>query len=498
MEKQRKIANGRWLHLVVACLTIFAVLWLVPTKVDADTKVIMGIQAIYRGSDVQRGSYVNTSDVIVTANYNDGTSENVTGFYLLNPYISQIGTNIITVYYNGLSTTFNVMGIEPLAYYNVYFESNGGTYITPIYSVKSNTTIVLPEAPTRYGYRFRGWYTSSSLITPFSEETPITANTYLYAKWEARAILYGNTISYSVSNGSYSTTISANLSGQKYGQNVDLDVSNIDPIYIKEAVKKIALTDKFIAFDFCMVDYEYSKSRPLPLTVTIPSTFNASKCAVYYTTNRKTIMGKMNGKVVGNTYQFEAYEVGSYILVECQDEVIATTDPASDAYITIEELEEPVTVDGEFALIVQFHNYPESESKLKLNWSSSDTDVADVDDDGVVYAYERGTTTITVKSADGRFKDTYKIRVVADSSIASKIKTNVSSKTLKVGKSFWIETTVSPATADSYVAYSSTNKSVATVTGGGKVYAKKKGSCYITVKTLDGSNLTKKIKITVK
>lgn len=82
---------------------------------------------------------------------------------------------------------------------------------------------------------------------------------------------------------------------------------------------------------------------------------------------------------------------------------------------------------------------------------------------------------------------------------AVSLKTNVTKKTLKKGASFTIKTTVTPALADkSKLTYTSSKKSVATVNSKGKVTAKGKGSCTITVKMNDGSKLVKKVKITVK
>lgn len=491
----------RLIHMTGILFAVILIWGMLPEKAEGYTKYLTRVEANYSGGSVLKGSTYNLNDVTVKAYYSDGTWEFVTGYTVSTMYISYTGTNTITAYYGGMSDNFYVIGVDQpvISYYTVYFVTDGGSYVSPIYSVKQGDTIVLPDAPYRYGYRFRGWYTSSSLTTLFSEETPITSTTYIYAKWEPRAKIVGNTISYGISNGSVSATVSAYLAGQKYGANVDLDVAGIENSKIVEAVKKIAITDKFIAFEFNMEDYVYSDSNPLPVTITIPSNFIASKCAVYYTTNKETIMGKMKGALIGNSaYQFYAYEPGAYILVECLDQTPPEVPSGNSPYITIEPLEDPVTVDSETALIVLFHDYPGKESDVKLTWSSSNYNVAEVDNKGIVYAYKKGEATITVKSADGKFKATRKIRVVADDTIASRIKTNVSSKTIGKGKSFQIKTTVYPAAASSYVVYSSSKKSVATVSAGGKVYGKKKGSCYIYVKTVDGSNLTKKIRITVR
>ena len=79
-----------------------------------------------------------------------------------------------------------------------------------------------------------------------------------------------------------------------------------------------------------------------------------------------------------------------------------------------------------------------------------------------------------------------------------KIKLNKKKVTLKKDKTFKIKTTVLPKNAtNKKVTYKSSNKKVATVSKSGKIKAKKKGKCTITVTSKDGKKKAK-IKITVK
>ena len=66
--------------------------------------------------------------------------------------------------------------------YTVSFNSNGGTSVSS-QSVVYNTTATVPTSPTRTGYTFGGWYTTSSFTTEYDFNTPITGNKTLYAKW---------------------------------------------------------------------------------------------------------------------------------------------------------------------------------------------------------------------------------------------------------------------------------------------------------------------------
>ncbi|MDF2988961.1 MAG: beta-propeller protein methanol dehydrogenase, partial [Eubacterium sp.] len=66
--------------------------------------------------------------------------------------------------------------------YIVTFQANGGTPVPPM-SVLSGEKITLPSVPTFAGYIFMGWYTDKELTTEFNQNTPITSNITLYAKW---------------------------------------------------------------------------------------------------------------------------------------------------------------------------------------------------------------------------------------------------------------------------------------------------------------------------
>lgn len=69
--------------------------------------------------------------------------------------------------------------------FTVKFDANGhghGT-VPADQTVELNGKAVKPADPTAEGYVFRGWYTTAACTTEFDFNTPITADTTLYAKW---------------------------------------------------------------------------------------------------------------------------------------------------------------------------------------------------------------------------------------------------------------------------------------------------------------------------
>lgn len=75
----------------------------------------------------------------------------------------------------------------PATQYTVTFDLAGhGTNFTQ--TVKEGAMATMPAAPSVAGYQFKGWYTDNSYATAFDFNTPIMANTVVYAKFEAMVI----------------------------------------------------------------------------------------------------------------------------------------------------------------------------------------------------------------------------------------------------------------------------------------------------------------------
>lgn len=118
----------------------------------------------------------------------------------------------------------------------------------------------------------------------------------------------------------------------------------------------------------------------------------------------------------------------------------------------------------------------------KTTWTSSNTKVATVSSTGKVTAKAKGIATIKVKN--GNASKTVKITV-------KNPYLNKKSVTLIKGKTAQLKITGKVGKAT----FKSSNKKIATVTSGGKIKAKKKGKCTITVKT---NGITLKCKVKVK
>ena len=141
---------------------------------------------------------------------------------------------------------------------------------------------------------------------------------------------------------------------------------------------------------------------------------------------------------------------------------------------------------------------PENAQEKGVIWSSSDSEIASVDQIGKITAHKVGKCTITAKTKEERSTVAGMCDVIVLKPVES-ISVTPSSKTLKVGESVTLTATVAPENAsENGVTWSSADTNIATIDATGKVTAKKKGTCTITAQTKeDGSSVKGTCTITV-
>ena len=131
---------------------------------------------------------------------------------------------------------------------------------------------------------------------------------------------------------------------------------------------------------------------------------------------------------------------------------------------------------------------PEDASIKTVQWSSSNTAVASVDENGLITAISDGSATITVTTDDKGFSESCDLTVKTPVVAVTEVTMNgcLSEEMLK-GNTHRLSATVSPVGAnDQRVFWSSSNISIATVNVAGLVTAVSEGSATITVTTNDG------------
>ena len=175
------------------------------TRITEDTqiyakwekKTLKALKVEYTGSDLPVWSNIDLDKVLVKAFYDDYSVKTILDTYeISSTLVEKEGTNVFTVKYEevnpydtdemiSFTKTFTVEGyVTDEETYRVSFDSMGGTPVESISGVAKGETIQLPSEPTREGYSFKGWYRDSSCRVAFTENSKVTKDITLYAKWE--------------------------------------------------------------------------------------------------------------------------------------------------------------------------------------------------------------------------------------------------------------------------------------------------------------------------
>lgn len=129
-----------------------------------------------------------------------------------------------------------------------------------------------------------------------------------------------------------------------------------------------------------------------------------------------------------------------------------------------------------------------SASNRNIIWSSSDTSVCIVNENGRVYGYSIGDAVITATAADGSGVVATCIVHVVDP--VTSIRVEPDTVRLLVGDSYIVQAVIEPEGATfKEVEWTSSNDSIATVDESGEIFALSVGKCKITATAKDGSGV---------
>lgn len=175
-------------------------------------------------------------------------------------------------------------------------------------------------------------------------------------------------------------------------------------------------------------------------------------------------------------------------------------DPIKVESITISQTEATLKPDDTIQLTATV--YPTNADNKKVNWKSSNENVAMVTDEGFVLALAEGTSDIIAEAADGSgIKAVCKITVEKKPSPDVKlslIEFVNSAVTIEQGKSVLLGVNYYPENAtNKQLAWTSTRTGVATVNDKGIVTAVGEGKTIITAKSTDGTSLSINCVVTV-
>ena len=236
-----------------------------------------------------------------------------------------------------------------------------------------------------------------------------------------------------------------------------------------------------VTLDVSSVSLTEEGSQKLEVTV---EPADASNTAVTFTSSDESVA------TVDDEGNITAVGVGTAIIT------VTTADGGFTASCEVTITAEPVAVNGvslepstitlksgeSYKLVPKFD--PENATNKAVSWRSTDSGVAAVDEEGNVTAKNKGQATILVTTQDGGKTANCQVIVIVPVTGVTISADNIS---VEAGQSQQLSASVQPSNAsDKGVTWSTSDSSVATVDGSGKVTGVKEGSATITVTTKDG------------
>ncbi len=401
--------------------------------------------------------------------------------------------------------------------FKITFDTNGGTAVESL-MVDKDGTFKRPKDPTKEGYTFAGWYYNDEL---YDFNTKVTGNMKLEARWNADGKVTGVTLNetaVSLKPGATMTLIATvtpdtaedkSLTWSSSDESIVTVDENGNIKAIKEGKATITVTTKDgnhkatvivtvtkddiavtgVSFDKKTLNLATGSSTTLKATISPSDATN--KGLIWSSSDSSIATVDQNGKVTGK-------KEGTVTIT------VTTKDGNYKATITVVVKDEPVKsvkITGDTSMVVKGTQTlkavitPNNATNKAVTWSSSDSSIATVDQNGKVTAKKTGTVTITVTTKDGNHKATINITVREQKVTKITISGN---KTMEAGKTQTLKATVTPNNATNKgITWSSSDSSIATVDQNGRVTAKKAGTVTITATAKDGSGVKGTYTITV-
>lgn len=279
-------------------------------------KEIAALYATYSGGPVTVGNSVNPEDLTITAAYKDGGSETIHNYSLTPKVVGETGSQTVMASYQGKSVSFNVIG--------AYKEITGisveyrGKTIGVGHSVRPSDVLVTAT----YNDGSTGRLTEFNLLSATISYVGYQIVTVEAAGFMAEFLVQGvseqaldftNSNIFTITNGTNKAKVTIALP-----PNVDkssLKGESIQNSLVSKIVTRAVRKSTYITFVIEENNQDIIEEFPLTLKIELPKEFTLAGTELYYTPNRKSVIGKMNTESIApNILIVDIHNPGTYIL----------------------------------------------------------------------------------------------------------------------------------------------------------------------------------------
>lgn len=287
------------------------------TVLGTAPKQVSSLVAYYNGPKVVLGNEVPEENLSVTAVYSDGTTERIYNYTLTPKTITDLGTNKVIVFFRGATAEISVEGvvktlesitakysgekvevgeyvdaaeIEVTAHYN-----DGTTEKVEDFSLLSSRILLLGNNRVTVSYRDM----RAEIVVQGIEKKEVS---------------YANAASFTVKN--LTRKASVQIALPKRLSRDTLTGKSLKPAKVAGVLGK--LDEKvidYIAFDVILADETQDDIFPLTMQIKLPSYYKADQTHLYYSSNRRTVIARMNAEYVkSGIMEVTIFHAGTYIL----------------------------------------------------------------------------------------------------------------------------------------------------------------------------------------
>jgi hypothetical protein len=280
---------------------------------------VLALNISYDKPQMVTNMKINRDDITVMAVYSDLSAERVTTYELEKEIYYDTGKQPLTVIYGGVKKSIDIDVIE--------------RYIVGLEAEYTGNPVIVGKKFRDEDLKVYLHYVDGELVE--TKDYTLHTRKIRYIGNNVVNIFYGDKFSadvviegieekdpdfdyvshLSVYNGKYSMTIDTAI--PRY---LGVDCLVAEPqknSSIKKAYRKLKLKKgKYMVFSYEFEDPNDELELPLPVRITIPEEFDMDHTFLYYTPNKKSIMGRTPRVILDDrTFECTLFKVGTYILV---------------------------------------------------------------------------------------------------------------------------------------------------------------------------------------
>lgn len=284
-----------------------------------DRGKVLSLSVAYNKPTMVTNMKINRNDITVIAVYDDFSTERITTYTLERDIYYDSGKQPLTVTYGGITKSINIEVIERYIV-GLKAEYTGGVVVVGrpfrdadmhVYLEYVDGEFVETKDYTVHTRKIR--YIGNNIVTVYYGDK--FSDTVVIEGTELIKPNFDYVSSGKASNGEVSLKIKTAI--PRYLDEDCIEITEVSKKKTKKAYRKLKLKGgDYIAFDYGFVNTDDELELPLTARITIPEGYDMEHTFLYYTPNRKTVLGRTNKTIINDrTFECTLFKVGTYMLV---------------------------------------------------------------------------------------------------------------------------------------------------------------------------------------